>query len=282
MSTLTYPFGIGETKQYPKGKFFKINDSSSIVTCIFYNADGGELGRADFNQGDAINDEQGFAYVEVTSAVAQNVTVHVLPFVMVSDSQIGNVNITNTPEFYRKPRALLGNNYLISSPTHAPLVNTGFWRASIGNPAGSGKYLKIKRVSFGYTGAFTLTTKVVDIAAVTGQDVKAAYDKSINSYGVSGSVATVHEDGSQGPDFTVYESRVISIQVSGHIAGSIESILAAQETFNNLYVNGADVATAEFTENELYLDEGKALLYYGIGPASTNASYACLYEEITK
>ncbi|MFK5947702.1 MAG: hypothetical protein QM500_02890, partial [Methylococcales bacterium] len=145
MSTLNYSFLAGEKKNFPKGKFFKINTASSQVKCIFFNADGVEIGRADFKQGDSINDEIGFSYVEVTSVLAQSVEVHVLPFIMSSSNLVGDVNALTIFKNLTK----IGNQYFVGLKLLGQSAN--YAEVGIHNVAGNttSVYINVLRLNAG-------------------------------------------------------------------------------------------------------------------------------------
>lgn len=189
MATTKYTFSAGEMKPFPKCKFFKIKSAAGPLLCVFYSNNGSEIGRADLVQGDAINDPEGFATVEVTSATAQAVEIHTLPFLLSTNSLVGDVNALT--RFANKTED--GNQFMTGIYLTGSAGN--YSHVAFLNPMGSNVVLdfNVTRVSaFGERlGVREITpadfTLLTDAGFLSNKDIGAVVSKSKQGLGSIGS-----------------------------------------------------------------------------------------------
>lgn len=205
MTTINYTFAAGETKRVGQGKFFKIASSTQKVDCIFYNSNGSEIARADFRQGDAITDDDGFSYVEVTSAIGQDVEIHILPFKMVSSNLAGDVNA-----LIRFDNLSIDGNQFFGGFSHLAGVGQ-YGYVGLCNPLGSGKRIVLTNFSAGSTSGVLIVQKgtVSLMTTLTGVPVFPS-NKNLNGVAPQGRVRYASENfiltGTLATDWMAYMS----------------------------------------------------------------------------
>ena len=258
MTTQNLAFTAGETKALPQGNFFKINSATSKVSCVFFNKNETEIGRADFKQGDSINSDDGFAKVEVTSATAQAVEIHTLPFIMNSSNLVGNVSAVTKMQ----NDSNLGRRFYASIAGSS----TGGAEHQIFNPNNSGVNLSINKIRASTNAAVeTRVTLLTTNAAVAGNDLLTTF--SMRNY-------------EQANLLSVAETRILD-NSSGFGYRNFYTIpYAAGNREGNWYDNFANLSYGEIDlENELVITEGYGLSCF-FNVAGQYNSLIVEYEEV--